>query len=46
MPRTIKQTVTLPASHERLFKMYLDPRVHVAFTGAKVKIGSTKYRVF
>ena len=40
MPRTIKQTVTLPASYAKLFEMYLDPKVHGAFTGSKVKISS------
>jgi len=40
MPKTIKQTVTLPASCERLFKMYLGPKAHAAFTGGKVKISS------
>ena len=40
MPKTIKQTVTLPASYERLFKMYLDPRAHAAITKAKVKMSS------
>jgi len=38
MPKTIKQTVTLPASHERLFRMYLDPKAHGAFTGDRVDI--------
>jgi len=49
MPKTIKQTVTLPASYERLFKMYLNPRIHAAFTGAKVEIGSmpgSKFNAF
>lgn len=40
MPKTIKQTVTLPASYQRLFKMYLDPKVHGAIIGAKVEISS------
>jgi uncharacterized protein YndB with AHSA1/START domain len=38
MPRTIKQTVSLPASPEKLFRMYLDPQAHGAFTGDKVDI--------
>lgn len=40
MPKTIKQTVTLPASYQKLFGMYLDPKVHASFTGAKVRISS------
>lgn len=40
MPKTIKQTVTLPASYQNLFKMYLDPKVHGAIIGAKVEISS------
>lgn len=40
MPKTIKQTVTLPASYDKLFKMYLDPKTHEAITGGKVRIGS------
>ena len=40
MARTIKQTVTLPASYEKLFEMYLDPKAHGAFTGSKVKVSS------
>jgi len=32
MPKTIHQRVTLPAPAESLYDMYLDPRVHEAFT--------------
>jgi activator of HSP90 ATPase len=39
MARTIEQTVSLPASAERLYGMYVDPAVHAAFTGAPVEIG-------
>ena len=35
----IKQTITLPASADQLFDMYLDPVVHSAFTGHEVQIG-------
>ena len=41
MPLTIKQSVTLPASYERLFDMYLDSKLHEAFTGGKVMVSST-----
>ncbi len=40
MPSTIKQSVTLPASYERLFDMYLDSKLHEAFTGGKVMVSS------
>ncbi len=39
MPRIIQQTVTLPAAAERLFDMYLAPKIHEAITGAPVTIG-------
>ena len=38
MPRTLIQAATLPASPERLFDMYLDPKSHAAFTGSPVEI--------
>ena len=41
MPKTIQQSVTLPASAARLFAMYLDPEIHEAITGGPVSIGST-----
>ncbi len=40
MPATIRQSVTLPASPERLYAMYLDPKAHAAFTGMPVKISA------
>ena len=40
MPKTIQQTVTLPAPAEELYRMYLDPRQHAAFTGAPVRISA------
>jgi len=40
MPKTIQQRVTLPTPAERLYDMYLDPRVHAAFTGSPVTIHS------
>ncbi len=39
MPRIIQQTVTLSAAAERLFDMYLAPKIHEAITGAPVTIG-------
>jgi activator of HSP90 ATPase len=38
MPKTIQQSVTLPASAESLYDMYLDPKIHGAFTGSPVII--------
>jgi activator of HSP90 ATPase len=46
MPDTIEQTVTLPATAERLFAMYLDPVAHAAFTGAPVTIDATPGSAF
>lgn len=49
MSGTIQQTVILPASAERLFDMYLNPRIHEAFTGAPVIIDSeagAEFRAF
>lgn len=40
MPRTVTMAVELPASPARLYKMYLDPKQHAAFTGAPVKIAA------
>jgi uncharacterized protein YndB with AHSA1/START domain len=40
MPKTIQQSVTLPAPATRLYRMYLDPKHHAAITGAPVKIGA------
>jgi activator of HSP90 ATPase len=33
MPRTVLQTIDLPASSKALYAMYLDPDQHAAFTG-------------
>ena len=38
MPRTIQQSVILPAPAESLYDMYLDPGAHGAFTGSPVII--------
>ena len=40
MPRNITMAVDLPASPARLYRMYLDPKQHAAFTGAPVKIAA------
>jgi len=40
MPRTITLAATLPAPPERLYSMYLDPRIHAPCTGAPVTIGA------
>lgn len=37
---TISMAVDLPASAARLYRMYLDPHQHAAFTGAPVKIAA------
>ncbi len=49
MAQTILQTVTLPAPAEKLFEMYLDPRIHEAITGAPVTISpepGSEFRAF
>ena len=49
MPKTIQQSVTLPAPASDLYRMYLDPRRHAAITGAPVKISArpgTAFRAF
>jgi uncharacterized protein YndB with AHSA1/START domain len=38
MPRTITLAAHLPAPPARLYRMYLDPKQHAAFTGAPVSI--------
>ena len=40
MPKTIQQSVTLPAAPAALYRMYLNPKSHAAITGAPVKIGA------
>jgi predicted small metal-binding protein len=39
--KIIKQSVTLPASSDRLFDMYLDPVIHGLIAGGPVKISPT-----
>ncbi len=38
MPRTLQQSVVLPASPAKLFSMYMNPRTHAAFIGEPAKI--------
>jgi uncharacterized protein YndB with AHSA1/START domain len=40
MPRSVTMAVDLPASPARLYRMYLNPGEHAAFTGAPVKIAA------
>jgi activator of HSP90 ATPase len=40
MPQTVTMAVHLPCSAARLYRMYLDPKQHAAFTGAPVKIAA------
>lgn len=40
MPRTVTMAVHLPASPARLYRMYLDPKKHAAFTGSPVSIAA------
>ena len=49
MLKTVQQMVVLPASPDRLFDMYLDPKQHAAITGADVLISSqpgAEFRAF
>lgn len=49
MPRTVSLAVDLPASAGRLYRMYLDPKAHAAFTGSPVKIAAragAEFRAF
>lgn len=49
MPKTIQQTVVLPAPPDRLFDMYLDLKEHAAITGAEVMISrqsGSEFRAF
>jgi uncharacterized protein YndB with AHSA1/START domain len=40
MTRIVSLAVELPATAARLYRMYLDPKEHAAFTGAPVKIAA------
>lgn len=49
MPKTIQQTVILPAPAQKLFDMYLSPKIHGEITGGPVIISRTagsKFRAF
>jgi len=40
VPRTVSLAVDFPASAAKLYRMYLDPKQHAAFTGAPVQIAA------
>lgn len=40
MPRTIHMAAALPAPPDKLYDMYLDPKLHAAITGTPVSIGA------
>jgi len=40
MANTITLAVDLPATPARLYRMYLDPKLHAAFTGFPVRIAA------
>src|SRR6266849_8286628 len=49
MPRTLQQSVRLPAPADELFDSYLDPRRHAAITGHAVQIAAahgSEFRAF
>jgi len=49
MPKSIQQTVRLPASPAELFDSYLDPKRHAAITGHPVTISTkpgSEFRAF
>jgi uncharacterized protein YndB with AHSA1/START domain len=49
MPKTIQESVMLPAPAEKLYDMYLSPKLHAEITGGPVTISrtaGTKFRAF
>jgi len=46
VPKTIKQSVTLPATAAQLFTMYLDSKQHAAITGAAASVSAKAGSVF
>jgi uncharacterized protein YndB with AHSA1/START domain len=44
MPHTVTLAVDLPCPPARLYAMYLNPKLHAAFTGAPVKIAARAAR--
>ncbi len=46
MPKTIRQSVTLPAPAAKLYGMYVSPRLHAAITGSPVRIGARSGAAF
>ena len=45
MPRNVILAASLPASADRLYDMYLDPRDLAAFTGAAVTIAPRRFQL-
>ncbi len=41
MLKTIQQTITFPAPPEKLYEMYMSPKLHAALTGQPVTISRT-----
>ncbi len=49
MPRNVVLAASLPADPDRLYDMYLDPKIHAAFTGFPVTIeprAGAEFRAF
>lgn len=49
MPKIIQQTVTFPATPDKLYDMYMNQKLHAALTGHPVtirRIAGTKFRAF
>ncbi len=49
MPKTIHQTATFPAPPDKLFDLYMNPKLHAAISGGPVTISrtaGTKFRAF
>ncbi len=49
MLKIIQQTITFPVAPEKLFDMYMNPKIHAAITGGPVTISrtaGTRFRAF
>ncbi len=46
MPKTLQQSVALPAPPASLYAMYLDSKIHAAITGEPARIGRTRGAAF
>jgi len=46
MPRTVILAAFLPATPDRIYEMYFDPKQHAAFSGAPVEIGESPGSAF